>query len=229
MAKIKTTAIVADIRGKLNGTVFSKGRGGAYMRTKVTPSNPQTEAQAEVRARLGSFAQGWRSLSEEVRSAWNGAVANFSSTDIFGDIRNPSGINLYTKLNSNLAEAGQAAITNPPLPSGAAAVTTISATGDVSDSEIEVVTGAGNVPVGNTLIIRATAPLSPGKSFVKNLLRNVDMQAAGASETKNIWTAYVAKFGAPVAGQKIGIEAYHINNTTGEKSPSIGTTLIMVP
>ena len=43
MAKILTTAIVADIRNKLNGSVFSKNRYGAYVRTKVTPVNPQTD------------------------------------------------------------------------------------------------------------------------------------------------------------------------------------------
>ena len=42
MAKIKMTAIVADMRNKLNGSVFSRNRGGAYIRTKVTPINPQT-------------------------------------------------------------------------------------------------------------------------------------------------------------------------------------------
>ncbi len=65
MAKIKMTAIVADIRNKLNGTVFAKNRGGAYMRTKVTPVNRQTSDQSTVRNRLGSFAQGFRGLTQD--------------------------------------------------------------------------------------------------------------------------------------------------------------------
>ena len=52
MAKILMTAIVADIRNKLNGSVFSKNRYGAYVRTKVTPVNPQSTAQQNTRNNL---------------------------------------------------------------------------------------------------------------------------------------------------------------------------------
>ena len=64
MAKIKMTAIVADMRNKLNGSVFSRNRGGAYIRTKVTPINPQTAAQVQARSLLTSLSQGFRSLSQ---------------------------------------------------------------------------------------------------------------------------------------------------------------------
>jgi len=46
--KMKFGAIVVDGRGKIGGHVASKNRGGAYLRTKVTPSNPQTGYQAAV-------------------------------------------------------------------------------------------------------------------------------------------------------------------------------------
>ena len=50
MAKIKFGMMMTDARGKLGGQVFSKNKGGAYVRTKVTPSNPQTIAQTTRRA-----------------------------------------------------------------------------------------------------------------------------------------------------------------------------------
>jgi hypothetical protein len=229
MAKIKTTAIVADIRGKLNGSVFSKNRGGAFIRTKVTPSNPQTPFQAGVRAILGSLAQAWRSLTEAQRNAWNAAVSNFTGTDIFGDIKTPSGINLYTKLNANLAQVGVSGLTNPPLPEGAATLTTLSATADISDSELEVSAGSGNVPANNSLVIRATAPQSPGKNFLKGKYRDVRVVASGNPLTINVWSQYIARFGAPAAGQKIGIECYYVNTNTGEKSPALSTTVVVQP
>ena len=63
MAKIKLSAIVSEMRGKLNGSVFSKNRGGAYIRTKVTPVNPQSLAQGLVRATLTNLSQAWRGLT----------------------------------------------------------------------------------------------------------------------------------------------------------------------
>lgn len=227
MAKIKTTAIVADIRGKLNGSVFSKNRGGAFVRTKVTPSNPQTSYQAAVRSILGGLAQGWRSLTQAQRDAWNSAVSNYTGTDIFGDIKTPSGINLYTKLNANLAEVGMAYINTPPLPQGAASVTELSGSADISSLNITVDAGAGNVPASNAFVIRATAPQSPGKKFLKGKYRNITVIAAGSPMQNNIWADYVARFGTPVAGQKIGVECYMVNTATGEKSPSISTDFIV--
>ena len=44
MAKIKFGMMMTDASGKLGGQVFSKNRGGSYVRTKVTPTNPQTAA-----------------------------------------------------------------------------------------------------------------------------------------------------------------------------------------
>lgn len=92
--KTKFGAIIVDGRGKIGGHVASKNRGGAYLRTKVTPANAQTSAQNQVRNLFTSLTQGWRGLTQAQRDAWNAAVLDYSRTDIFGDIRNPSGINL---------------------------------------------------------------------------------------------------------------------------------------
>ena len=51
--KIKWGALVVDGRGKLGGHVAAQNRGGSYLRTKVTPSNPQTTFQTGVRSMGG--------------------------------------------------------------------------------------------------------------------------------------------------------------------------------
>src|SRR5690606_26146133 len=100
MAKIKFGMMMTDARGKLGGQVFSKNRGGSYIRTKVTPSNPRSSFQQAIRTLLSGFSQAWSSLTANQRSAWNGAVSNWSKTDIFGDIKNPTGKNLFVRLNT---------------------------------------------------------------------------------------------------------------------------------
>lgn len=116
MAKVKFGMMAVDMRNKLGGQVFSKNRGGAYIRTKVTPANAQTSFQTAVRAILTFFAQSFRTLTAAQILAWNNAVSDFTGTDIFGDVRTPSGINLYIRLNANLAKVGEPAISDPPLP-----------------------------------------------------------------------------------------------------------------
>lgn len=228
MSKLKFGAIIVDGRGKLGGQVYSKARSGNTLRNKVTPSNPQTTAQTGIRTRLATFAQGWRALTQDQRNAWNAAVGNFASTNIFGQIRNPSGINLYTMLNANLAEIGIAAITVPPLPGTVTGPLTLTLAGDQSAQTLSLAYTATPVPANNKWLIRATPQMSPGVSFMKGKYKNLAVLAAAAASPANIAAAYIAKFGALVTGQKIGIEVVAVNSVTGQKSPPLTTTTIVV-
>ena len=114
--KMKWGALVVDGRGKIGGQVASKNRSGAYLRTKVTTVNPRSTSQISVRNRLAGLSQGWRGLSAANRAAWNGAVADFAKTNIFGDLVNPTGFNLYQRLNNNLLRIGESALSTPPHP-----------------------------------------------------------------------------------------------------------------
>ena len=113
--KIKWGALVTEGRGKLGGHVASKNKSGAIMRTKVTPVNPQTSAQASARSRLGGNSQAWSALSEEQRRSWNALAQETSKTNIFGDQYFPSGKNLFTSVNNNLVMVGEAQVSDAPI------------------------------------------------------------------------------------------------------------------
>src|SRR6056297_1294291 len=101
--KMKFGALVTDGRGKIGGQVASKNRYGSYLRTKVTPSNPQTASQLNVRSVLAALSSGWRDLTQAQRDGWNAAVLDFQKTNVFGDTITPTGKNLYTRLNAALS------------------------------------------------------------------------------------------------------------------------------
>ena len=225
--KAKFGAIVVDGRGKAGGHVLSKNRGGSYMRTKVTPSNPRTTAQSSVRSRLTTYAQGFRALTAAQILSWNNAVADYKSTDIFGDIKNPSGINLYTKLNSNLVEGGQSPITAPPLPSNVVIPSTLTLTGAAGTPALSLAFATSPVATGMVWIVRATAQLSPGISASAGRFRNITTIAAAATTPANILAAYNTKFGTLVAGRKVFIQVIGMNITTGQKSASVVTSAVI--
>lgn len=225
--KVKFGAIVTDGRNKVGGHVFSKNRGGAYMRTKVTPSNPQTSQQAIARNRITTYSQNWRALTATQRAAWEAAVSNFTATDIFGDIKNPSGINLYIKLNSNLSEIAAAAITLPPLPTSVIGPATIALTGAAGTPALSFAWTGGAIPATTAWIVRVTPQVSPGKSFVKNLYRNLVVLPAADTTPTSILTEFNARFGTLVAGQKVFIEITAVGTTTGIKSTPLNTSAII--
>lgn len=229
MAKVKFSALISEMRNKLNGSVFSRNRGGAYLRNKVTPVNPNTIAQAAVRSRLTGFAQAFRSLTAAQIAAWNSAVSNYATTDIFGDLKNPSGINLYNKLNLNLAKVGVAAISSPPLPGLVPTVTALSVVADESAQSFTVTFAPTPVPANTAFVLRATKQLSPGISNAKSEFRQIDYYVAAATSPQVSTTEYLAKFGALVAGQKIFVELVPVNTVTGQAGIAIQANTIVVP
>lgn len=216
--KMKFGAIVVGGRGKIGGHVASQNRGGAYLRTKVTPVNPQSSAQLNVRSRLTEFSQAWSGLTEEQRLAWNNAVGDYARTDIFGDLRNPSGFNLYQRLNNNLAIVGVAPINTPPLPG---AVGSCYATAFLIGTEVEsaLLTLSHTVPANTAVQVWATPPVSAGKSFVKSQYRLITVLATAATSPANIAEEYIAKFGDGASlGQKVFVKTVAVNKVTGQVS-----------
>lgn len=224
--KVKWSGIGAvEGRGKLNGSVASRNRGGAYFRVKVTPTNPQSIAQQMVRQLLTTFSQGWRALTQDQRSAWDAATPDFARSDIFGDMRNPTGKNLYARLNVNLSNAGQAAITSPPLPSGAGDVLASGLTFSVATDKEVTATMPG---AGFTVLVFATPGVSPGKRFLKNDFRLLGNVAGSSSSPLDIAAMYTARFGVPAIGTRVGVRLVSVNNLTGESSvPSEANTLVV--
>jgi len=225
--KVKFGALVVDGRGKIGGHVASKNRGGAYLRTKVTPVNPQTSFQAIARARITNNSQNWRGLTQTQRNAWNSAVSNWQKTDIFGDLKNPSGINLFVRLNSNITEAGGSAITIPPLPGTVVGPLTITLTAAAGTPAISLAWTGGAIPADTAWVVRMTPQVSPGKNFVKSLYRNLVVLPAADATPTSVLTEYNARFGTLVAGQKIFVEVIAIALLTGVKSTPISTSVIV--
>lgn len=216
--KMKFGAIVVDGRGKIGGHVASKNRGGAYLRTKVTPSNPNTVSQAAARARVTLLSQAFGGLGASPISAWNNAVNDWGKTDIFGDIKNPSGLNLFVKLNSNLIEIGEAVINTPPAKGTVGTMLIDTVTADSAAPTLSITTIEAAIPANTKIIVRVSPQVSAGIANFSGKMRNLAVKSAvDAPNSFDILADYVAKFGALTAGQKLAVELVPVDMTTGQK------------
>lgn len=208
MAKIKFGMMMTDARGKLGGQVFSKNKAGSYVRTKVVPTNPQTGFQATARALFTSISQGWSALSNAQRASWNSAVGEWAKTDVFGDLKNPTGKNLYQRLNNQAQSAGLSAVTDVPakleMPSEI-----VSAVAIAVGAGTLTLTGA-NTDASTQVMLFATQVLPDGVKFVKNKLRNITNFAGDSAVPANEYTAYTGRFGAPSAGDNVYIGVKYV-------------------
>ena len=224
--KLKFGAIVTDGRGKIGGHVASKNRAGAYLRTKVTPSNPNTVAQVQARSVLSSISQMWQTLTESQRSGWNDAVKEWGTTDIFGDIKNPSGINLFVKLNANLMSVGYPTLLDVPAKKEVPLTILI-------DGALSLATGTLKIYFNNILadgymsLVRATPSLSAGVSFVKSQFRVIGYSAV-TNDMADLLDAYIAKFGTPSVGANIYISVQFVLSN-GQKTTEQKFKLKVLP
>lgn len=214
MAKIKFGMMMTDARGKLGGQVFSKNRSGAYVRTKVTPANPQTSYQQANRSALGLTSSQWSGLTPSQRTAWNNAVTEWQKTNVFGDLVKPTGKNLFTSLNKVIIEY----FPSTPLlvlpPSKTEFPTFSIASASLSEaSGIVLISLAGGVSESTNFRVRATPVLSPGTSYVKNQLRSLP-GVFNVDETGRIviTTEYASRFGAFSVGGVVGFEVTPVSN-----------------
>jgi len=216
MAKIKYSALVSDMRGKLNGSVMSKNRSGSYVRNKVTPSNPQTSAQMLIRGIFSEITKGWSQLSEVERQSWENSVEAYQGTNIFGDVVKPSGKTLFQKLNQNLMISGQASVSVCPAPAELPYASLTSVTLEVADEDLVIVT-AGNT-ADCKLLVFATAPLTQGTKFVKNKLRKIGVFAGSDNYTNDVYGNYQTKFGNLALNDNVYV-GIRVVNASGQASP----------
>lgn len=224
-AKVKFGSEVVDMRGKIGGHVYSRNRGGAYKRTKVTPTNPQTTFQSAVRNRLAAQSQAWSGLTAAQRAAWNAAVNDWTRTDVFGDSLVPSGKNLYTRLNNNLQSVGEVVITSPPLAVAVEQVIAgafIMTNGGAKTIAYTGTTGASNIQIWATPGLSAGTN-NPGTKY--RLLESIDGAAVSPAD---ISSSYEARFGEPAVGQKVFCKLVVITDGTGQNGVASSAVTIAV-
>jgi hypothetical protein len=216
MAKIKFGMMMTDASGKLGGQVFSKNRGGSYVRTKGIPTNPQNVAQMYIRGIFASLSSQWSALTEAQRTSFNNFVTDYGKTDVFGDVRNPSGKNLFQRLNQNLSLTAQTLVTTCVAPSEVPFANISNAVIEIGNATAEINT-TGNT-TGSKFLVFATPSLTQGTTFIKNKLRSIGYFDGGNGSVIDVQTAYVAKFGNPSVSANIyfGVK---VINSNGQASP----------
>lgn len=226
--KIKFGSLVVAGRGKIGGHVASRNRAGAYLRTKVTPVNPQSVAQGIVRNFFTAVTQAWRGLSDAQRLAWRNAVSNFVGTDIFGDAKTLTGHQLHQRINNYLLFISESVLTVPPLPTEIPAFSSLSAV--ISNgADTLLATFADPIAVTEKVIVSATPALSAGKNFVKSEFRSIGVKDSTFVTGADLMTEWKAIFGTtPAVGTKIFVRMQQVNIATGLPGASIVASAIVV-
>jgi hypothetical protein len=216
-AKFTPGAIISEIRNKIAATVYTKNKAGASIRNRVTPINRKSSAQTLRRQQLASYSSQWRGLTQAQRDGWNSGAANFPQTDNLGQTIFLTGEQLYVRCNANLVLTGNAAITDCPTPASFEVLAFTSLTVSAGGGTLSLAFSP-TVPAGFELVVRATAPVSAGKSFVSDsAFRFIQSVAPAATSPQALGVAYALVFGsiANAEDQKIFVEMFLVEQVSG--------------
>lgn len=212
-----------------NGRLSGRADANVYNRNYVVrgfsmPSNPQTAAQSVQRGNFGSFSGNWNNLTEEQRATWNDL--SIDTVDNLGHPVTLSGKTLYVRLNRNLFNAGQAALTSAPTPASPLAPTSVDF-GSATSGSVSLDFVPSAVPSGTTWLVYCTAPQTPGTYRPgQSKYKLTTVLPAATATGADITAEYEALFGALPTGAAVFVKLVAIKNSTGFASPSVGARTI---
>lgn len=211
MALIKLGGGVADIRGSIGGTVFSKNRYGSYTRNRTIPVNPGSVKQTKIRATMGQVRNAWFSiLSAAQRAAWAVYAANVEVQNRLGESIKLTGWNMFARTNSSLLYNNLDIVEDAPTDFSLAeadatlAITVSEATQLISvafDDDLDWVD-----ETGSHLIIYASRPQNPTVNFFKGPYQVAGKVSGDGTTPPTSPTTMAVPF-AVVAGQKVFAQA----------------------
>lgn len=248
MALIKMSSIgITAISGKAGGSVYSRNRGGEYVKNFVMPTNTFSEARQAVRSVFGAISSGWRALTQQMRNSWIEAAPLYLRTNAFGDKKQLSANALYVGQNQNLANAELPMINTIGPPEGTNAVlNTISSQIDLTDDEwtFNFDLEGTNATLVNEYVIECTPPHSESVKNVENQFRKLASTAGSAGNTpaaaqltegdfaggsSAMKTLYESKFGTVKAGDVVTSRIKAVNPRTGEVSAGWVFSTVVIP
>lgn len=123
MATVRLGSIVADIRGKVGDEIYSRNKGGIYVRSRPDWIQPDTQDQLDARAVLIALAPAWSAtLNDAKRATWRSYARQNLVPDKWGTPHPISGHCWFLRINSHFYRATESlgyqwGPTGPPLKS----------------------------------------------------------------------------------------------------------------
>lgn len=233
MAKIKFSALVSEMSGKLNGSVIARGKNYTTVRNRVIPVNPNTALQSQIRQLFATISKNWSTLTETERSSWNSVVSQWIGTGIFADVKTLSGKALYQKLNNNLIMNGFLGISTPPAKANFTPFKITSATIDTSFTNvigIGTLDGTNFTNPNERFVLKLSKRASAGTYNFQNLTKISILNANGLQsadfDTDDVIAGLELK-GGVFQGDTYQIEIFALNISTGETTPSIKQRIVI--
>jgi hypothetical protein len=191
--------------GKIGLMVSYKHCNGLCRRTHVLPRDPRTREQLARRDTFKLAAEFWHTLTQEQYAAWSRVAAECHSQKRLNQCGKLLPYQLFSKINCNLADIGQAMVPEPP---------PVPEFGDNPVTELRITTINGVPALKLTvrgqlvpyLVVQGAAPRSAATNYVDHFTL-LGVLADPVNGEADITEMYVRQWGWPRPNSKVFIEA----------------------
>src|SRR3972149_3992503 len=211
MALIRTSALIADITGRIAGSCFQRSQGGLIMRAQRAQRNSNTNAQQFQKVGINEIMLTWTSLTQAQRDQWNQYAIYRNIKQKKNPTRSISGHQIFIRENSlrySMKDFG-AIFINPihSTPLLAQPLLPLSVTEVFNDGGAMFITydrvtdGATEAP-----LFWISAPITESRQsrYVKRAMIKTDSITADSQEVTD---SYLNTYGnIPLVGQFVSIE-----------------------
>lgn len=191
--------------GSHDGITASRNRFGQYHRTRAIPVNPSSSAQVTARNRMSVNAAAWRALTDAQRAGWEGLGSQMQRTDALGQTYTLNGFMAYCSVNNNQLAAGNAVLSDAPALVSPSTITLGTLT--LTAASFSLAYTPTPLSAGQRLFVYASPQRAAGRAYESDY-RLIHVSAAAAATPANLLAGYTARFGAPVAGNRIFLRCH---------------------
>jgi hypothetical protein len=206
---------VGQVSGRVGGTVFSRNRGGAYMRNGSKPSIVRTDKALLYKSYFTAASQAWTALTSAEQLAWTVWSRTQSKVNRLGRSIQLTGQAQYIGLSARLLAMGVSLVATPPTTAAPAPVTPGKFTVDAGAGDTELEFTTTPLPAGVHLWIRGAKVNSSGINNVENLLTEVLISDAAATSPVDLESDLIDSFGALQVGATYVLQIRTCDEATG--------------
>lgn len=227
MALVKFGPMVAEVSGKIGGSVYARNRGGAYVRDWTKPLVSTSSYALAAKARLAAYAQAWQGLTDAQRASWKAWAQSNPITNRLGEPRVLSGSQAYVQINGVLGAIGSSTISVPPTGTAPLALATLVADADIGAGDFDLTYTATPTAADDKLYIQACVVASAGIRYVTNLYRLIGVSAAAQASPFDVQSLFEARFGTPNVGDTVHFAVSVVDSVTGLLSQPIRDSVVV--
>lgn len=203
MAKFSPGPAVAEIRGSIGGTTFSRSRYGAYMRMRAKPVVSHSIYATYAKARMTAATQAWQGLTASQKASWNHWALSNPITGSLGEPQILTGHVAFVGLYVRALIATLTPLTVPPIVPAPSPLTSLTLTCDIGAGAVSAVFTPTPTGANDFLWIRACITDSLGIDYIQNLLKFIGVSGVAEGSPYDFETALGGRIGLPVVGQTL--------------------------